>query len=195
MIHHPAKPKPAKRGGEGSLCVSPVIEDRAQHGLGCLPEVAIKLDSMWLPMLQGTRPHKMSRPNDPIRSPQKKQGGLRVIETLKALGKRRSFTNEPENDGDPSGTPRMQISSVGTRGTPSSLRGQSAVVLAFNHDHSHLFGLSLSPSGGPFSFSNFQTWRRTGAGATIPPSSMYHFWYSGLKARISSTKGARARQK
>src|SRR4051812_34706403 len=52
MIHHPAKPKPAKRGGEGSLCVSPVMEDRAQHGLGCLPEVAIKLDSMWLPMLQ-----------------------------------------------------------------------------------------------------------------------------------------------
>ena len=61
----------------------------------------------------------------------------RSIATLTRENKR-SLTKEAENDPEPKGTPSMQTSSVGTKTTPSflSASGQSAVALAFSHDHS-----------------------------------------------------------
>src|SRR4051812_18732198 len=58
--------------------------------------------------------------------------------------------------------------------TPRSFRGHSSVRLASSQDHSHLLGLqpqsrTLLPQQRP----NLQE----DGHATIPPSSMYHFWY------------------
>src|SRR6185312_545807 len=106
-----------------------------------------------------------------------------------------SLTNPLEKEGDPKGTPSMQISSVGTSTTPASPKGHGVLMLELSHDHSHFLGLRTRPSGGPLTRSSSHTWRRMGTGATIPPSSMYHFWYTGPRAAISSTKGASAKQK
>jgi len=69
------------------------------------------------------------------------------------------------------------------------------VELAFSHDHSHFWGFRNNPRDGPLTRRICQTFMSTGTVATMPPSSMYHFWYSGPRARISSTKGASAKQK
>jgi hypothetical protein len=92
-------------------------------------------------------------------------------------------TKEAENEAEPKGTPKIQISEVGTKVTPSM--GQGSVLLSLSQDHSHFEGFRCRPRAGPFSFNKAQTFSRTGTDATIPPSSMYHFWYSGFKLEIS----------
>src|SRR6185312_13832673 len=80
-----------------------------------------------------------------------------------------SLTNPLEKEGDPKGTPSMQISSVGTSTTPASPKGHGVLMLELSHDHSHFLGLRTRPSGGPLTRSSSHTWRRMGTGATIPP--------------------------
>jgi len=86
----------------------------------------------------------------------------------------------------------MQIPEVGTRATGM---GQGEEEEELSQDHSHLAGLRWRPRGGPLERRMSQTLRSTSTGATIPPSSMYHFWYTGQSLEISSTREERPKQK
>src|ERR1043165_9056354 len=66
-----------------------------------------------------------------------------------------SSTKEAEKGAEPRGTPKMQISDVGTKVTPGMGHGSDFLVLS--QDHSHLEGLRWRPKAGPLSFSRVQT--------------------------------------
>ena len=74
-------------------------------------------------------------------------------------------------------------------------RWDSEHQCARSQDHSHFLGFRTRPSGSPPTFRISHTFFSNSTLPTIPPSSMYHFWYTGWRAAIWSMRDWRPQQK